>query len=227
MASATLSGVPLLELRDVTKAFGATIALRDINLKLEAGRFHALLGENGAGKSTIIKILAGIHPPTSGEMLFEGAKLAAPTPALLRSIGLHIVHQDFSIIPGLTVAQNFALGQEPISAFGFIRRRRVREELMTRSKRFGIRFDPDTSTERLRIGDRKILEILKVLDEKQKLLVLDEPTASFTTEETRRLLAILAELKALDRDPRCHPPPRGDRGHGRPRDSSARRLKGR
>ena len=108
-----------------------------------------------------------------------------------------IVHQDFSIIPGLTVAQNFALGQEPISAFGFIRRRRVREELMARSKRFGIRFDPDTSTERLRIGDRKILEILKVLDEKQKLLVLDEPTASFTTEETRRLLAILAELKAL------------------------------
>jgi ABC-type sugar transport system ATPase subunit len=189
--------VPLLELRDVTKAFGATIALRDINLKLEAGRFHALLGENGAGKSTIIKILAGIHPQTRGEMLFEGEQLEAPTPALLRSIGLHIVHQDSSIIPGLTVAQNFALGQEPISALGFIRRRRVREKLMARSKRFGIRFDPDTPAERLRIGDRKILEILKVLDEKQKLLVLDEPTASFTTEETRRLLAILAELKAL------------------------------
>ena len=195
----TASGdVPLLELRNVTKAFGATIALRDIDLKLEAGRFHALLGENGAGKSTIIKILAGIHPPTRGEMLFEGEQLEAPTPALLRSIGLHIVHQDSSIIPGLTVAQNFALGQEPIGALGFIRRGRVREELIARSKRFDIRFDPDIPAERLRIGDRKILEILKVLDEKQKLLVLDEPTASFTTEETRRLLAILAELQASE-----------------------------
>jgi rhamnose transport system ATP-binding protein len=111
MVSTALSDVPLLELRNVTKAFGATIALRDINLKLEAGRFHALLGENGAGKSTIIKILAGIHPPTRGEMLFEGEQLEAPAPALLRSIGLHIVHQDSSVIPGLTIAQNFALGR--------------------------------------------------------------------------------------------------------------------
>ena len=191
------SSVALLELRDVTKAFGATLALREINLKLEAGRFHALLGENGAGKSTLIKILAGIHRPTHGEVLFEGERIEALTPALLRSLGLHIVHQDSSILPGLTVAQNFALGQEPTRALGFIRRRSVRDELAARAKRFDVRFDPDIPAERLKIGDRKILEILKVLDEKQKLLVLDEPTASFTTEETRRLLAILGELKAL------------------------------
>ena len=196
-ANAGSVGAHLLELRDLTKAFGATVALRDINLKLDAGQFHALLGENGAGKSTLIKILAGIHRPSRGEMLFEGERIEAPTPALLRSLGLHIVHQDSSILPGLTVAQNFALGQEPTAAFGFIRRRSVRDELAARAKRFDVRFDPDASAERLKIGDRKILEILKVLDEKQKLLVLDEPTASFTTEETRRLLAILSELKAL------------------------------
>jgi rhamnose transport system ATP-binding protein len=195
-ANLASGGVPLLELRDVTKAFGPTLALRDINLKLDAGRFHALLGENGAGKSTLIKILAGIHRPTRGEMLFEGGRIDAPTPALLRSLGLHIVHQDSSILPGLTVAQNFALGQEPTGALGFIRRGTVREELAARAKRFGVEFDPEVPAERLKIGDRKILEILKVLDEKQKLLVLDEPTASFTTEETRRLLAILSELKA-------------------------------
>jgi rhamnose transport system ATP-binding protein len=188
--------VPLLELRDVTKAFGPTLALREINLKLDAGRFHALLGENGAGKSTLIKILAGIHRQSRGEVLFEGGRIDAPTPTLLRWLGLHIVHQDSSILPGLTVAQNFALGQEPTGALGFIRRRSVREELAARAERFGVRFDPDVPAERLKIGDRKILEILKVLDEKQKLLVLDEPTASFTTEETRRLLAILSELKA-------------------------------
>ena len=189
--------VTLLELRDVTKAFGATIALRDIDLKLDAGRFHALLGENGAGKSTLIKILAGIHRPTSGEMLFEGERIEAPTPALLRSLGLHIVHQDSSILPGLTVAQNFALGQEPTRRAWF-HSSAVRCAMSSPHARsvsmFG--FDPETPAERLKIGDRKILEILKVLDEKQKLLVLDEPTASFTAEETRRLLAILNELKA-------------------------------
>ena len=88
-------GVSLLELRGVTKAFGATIALREIDLKLEAGRFHALLGENGAGKSTLIKILAGIHRSTRGEVLLEGERIETPTPALLRSLGLHIVHQEF------------------------------------------------------------------------------------------------------------------------------------
>jgi ABC-type sugar transport system ATPase subunit len=172
------------------------VALREINLTLDAGRFHALLGENGAGKSTIIKILAGIYRPTRGEILWEGQPIEAPTPALLRSLGLHIVHQDSSILPGLTVAQNFALGQEPVNGIGFIGRRRVRRELAERGRRFGVEFDPDMPAERLAVGDRKILEILKVLDARQKLLVLDEPTASFTTEETRRLLAILTELKA-------------------------------
>jgi len=195
-ANIAAGDVPLLELRDITKAFGATLALREINLKLDPGRFHALLGENGAGKSTLIKILAGIHRQSHGEVLFEGGRIDAPTPAMLRSLGLHIVHQDSSILPGLTIAQNFALGQEPTGALGFIRRRSVREELAARAKRFRVQFDPDVPAERLKIGDRKILEILKVLDEKQKLLVLDEPTASFTTEETRRLLAILSELKA-------------------------------
>ena len=109
--AAQTGGVALLELKNLTKQFGATVALRDINLTLDAGRFHALLGENGAGKSTIIKILAGIYRPTRGEVLWEGSRVDHPTPALLRSLGLHIVHQDSSVLPGLTVAQNFALGQ--------------------------------------------------------------------------------------------------------------------
>ncbi|HWJ75150.1 MAG TPA: sugar ABC transporter ATP-binding protein [Kaistia sp.] len=190
-----MAGAALLELRDLTKSFGSTIALRGIDLTLEAGRFHALLGENGAGKSTLIKILAGIHKPSGGEMHFGGARIDAPSPAVLRALGLHIVHQESSILPGLTVAENFALGQEPAGRLGIIRRRAVRDELRARAERFGITIDPDMPAERLAIGDRKILEILKVLDARQKLLVLDEPTASFTAEETRRLLRILAELK--------------------------------
>ena len=186
----------LLELRDVSKSFGATVALRNINLRLEAGLFHALLGENGAGKSTIVKILAGIHRVSRGDIFVEGAHIDRPTPASLRSLGLGIVHQDSSVLPGLTVEQNFALGQEPTGAFGFIDRGAVRRELAARGARFGTDFDPTMPAGQLSTGDRKILEILKVLEERQKLLVLDEPTASFTTEETRRLLGILLELKS-------------------------------
>ena len=106
-----------------------------------------------------------------------------------------IVHQDSSVLPGLTVERNFALGQELTGPLGLIDRKAVRRELSLRGARFGTSFDPETPAGRLSTGDRKTLEILKVLDERQKLLVLDEPTASFTTEETRRLLGILLELK--------------------------------
>ena len=185
----------LVELRGVSKSFGATVALRDIDLRLERGRFHALLGENGAGKSTIVKILAGIYRASRGDIMVEGARIVRPTPAGLHSLGLGIVHQDSSVLPGLTVERNFALGQEPTGPLGLIDRKAVRRELAQRAARFGTNFKPDMPAGLLSTGDRKILEILKVLDQRQKLLVLDEPTASFTTEETRRLLEILLELK--------------------------------
>jgi len=187
----------LVELRDVSKSFGATVALRNVNLRLGTGLFHALLGENGAGKSTIVKILAGIHRVSRGDVFVEGKRIDRPTPATLRSLGLGIVHQDSSVLPGLSVERNFALGREPVGPLGIIDRREVRRELAARGARFGTSFDPDTPAGLLSTGDRKILEILKVLDdERQKLLVLDEPTASFTAEETRRLLGILLELKS-------------------------------
>ncbi len=186
----------LLELRDVSKSFGATVALRNINLRLEAGLFHALLGQNGAGKSTIVKILAGIHRVSRGDILVEGRHVDRPTPATVRSLGLAIVHQDSSVLPGMTVERNFALGQEPTGPFGLIDRRAVRHKLAARGARFGAEFDPDMPAGLLSTAERKTLEILKVLDEQQKLLVLDEPTAFFTTEETRRLLGVLLELKA-------------------------------
>ena len=200
LSSAAKGGVQpdaaLVELRGVSKSFGATVALRDINLRLERGMFHALLGENGAGKSTIVKTLAGIYRISRGDLLVEGARIVRPTPAALRSLGLGIVHQDSSVLPGLTVERNFALGQEPTGALGLIDRKAVRRELAARGERFGTNFKPDMLAERLSTGDRKILEILKVLDRRQKLLVLDEPTASLTMEETRRLIDILLELKS-------------------------------
>ena len=185
----------LLELRNLSKSFGATAALKDIDFRVDPGEFHALLGENGAGKSTVVKVVAGIHKPTSGGMWWQGAEVVAPSPASVRSLGVGIVHQDSSILPDLSVEDNFALGQEVIRR-GLLDRPAINARLVARSTRFGITFQPRAFGSSLSTGDRKILEILRVLDDHQKLLVLDEPTASLTAEETRQLLSILLELKS-------------------------------
>jgi ABC-type sugar transport system ATPase subunit len=187
--------VAVLELRDVSKSFGATAALRGVSLQVQPATFHALVGENGAGKSTIVKIIAGIHRADQGRMYVGDREVVAPSPALVRSLGIGIVHQDSSVLPGFSVELNFSLGQEPTAQLGWINRAKARQVLAARAERFGVEFDPKMPAAELSTGNRKVLEILKVLDEKQKLLVLDEPTASFTTEETRQLLRILAELK--------------------------------
>jgi ABC-type sugar transport system ATPase subunit len=186
----------LLELRNLSKSFGATAALKAIDFRMQPGEFHALLGENGAGKSTIVKVVAGIHRPTAGQILWEGVEVAVPSPSSARSLGVGIVHQDSSILPDLSIEANFALGQEITQSAGLLDRPAIRARLEARSTRFGAKFDPKASGRSLATGDRKILEILKVLDEHQKLLVLDEPTASLTAEETRHLLSILLELKS-------------------------------
>ena len=185
----------LLELRNLSKSFGATAALKDIDFRVDPGEFHALLGENGAGKSTIVKVVAGIHRPSSGGIWWEGAQVAAPSPATVRSLGIGIVHQDSSILPDLSVEDNFALGQE-VTDHGLLDYSATRARLEQRSSRFGIKFEPKAMGTTLSTGDRKILEVLRVLDDRQKLLVLDEPTASLTAEETRHLLSILLELRA-------------------------------
>src|SRR5450759_290253 len=108
-----MAGEPLLELRDISKSFGGTAALRGINLEVQRGAFHALVGENGAGKSTIVKIIAGINRASTGSLHWEGTEVTAPAPTTVRSLGIGIVHQDSSVLPDLSVELNFALGQEP------------------------------------------------------------------------------------------------------------------
>jgi ABC-type sugar transport system ATPase subunit len=186
----------LLELHDISKDFGATHALRGVSLEVQPGEFHALVGENGAGKSTIVKVIAGIHSQTSGSVHWEGNTLASLSPADAHRLGIGVVHQDSSVLNHLTVEGNFALGREPVRGGTWMDWKAVRRDFAERCERFGVVLKPSLSAEKLAVGDRKILEILKVLDVHQKLLVLDEPTASFTTEETSRLLGILRDIKA-------------------------------
>ena len=185
----------MLEINQIVKTFGGTVALRDVNLEVQPGEFHALLGENGAGKSTLVKIIGGVYTPDTGNLTWEGHKITTFSPSHARRLGIGIVHQDYALLPDLSVAANFGLGREPITSLGWIVWDAVKASLREQSARFNVEITPDTPVRNLSVGLRKLLDIMRVLQDAQKLIVLDEPTAAFTVEDTKRLMDILWEIK--------------------------------
>jgi ABC-type uncharacterized transport system ATPase subunit len=183
----------VLEMRDVTKRFGLVTANDDISLVLHRGEILGLLGENGAGKSTLMKILYGLYKPDEGEIFVDGEKVEIhdPKDAVARGIGM--VHQHFTLIPPLTVAENIVLGAEPRKGLSLDMDEAVRatEEL---SERYGLQVDPKARVADLSVGIRQRVEILKALYRDVRILVLDEPTAVLTPQETQDLFAVLKEL---------------------------------
>jgi general nucleoside transport system ATP-binding protein len=170
----------VLEMRGVTKKFGAVTANDDISLVLHRGEILGLLGENGAGKSTLMKILYGLYNPDEGEILVDGERVEIhdPKDAVARGIGM--VHQHFTLIPPLTVAENIVLGAEPRGGvlgvtLNMQEAIRATEEL---SERYGLKVDPRARVADLSVGIRQRVEILKALYRDVRILVLDEPTAS-------------------------------------------------
>ncbi len=184
-----------LELRGITKRFGPLVANDHIDLVVEPGEIHALLGENGAGKSTLMNVLYGLYQPDDGEIVLddEPRRFAGPSDAMRAGIGM--VHQHFMLVPVFTVAENVVLGHEPVRGGGLIdvaeARRRVREI----SERFGFDVDPDALVEELPVGVQQRVEIIKSLSRDARVLILDEPTAVLTPQETDELIAIMRQLK--------------------------------
>src|SRR5215216_5449168 len=186
----------VLEMRGVTKTFGPVKANDDVSIMLHRGEILGLLGENGAGKSTLMKILYGLYTPDKGEIFVDGEKVEIhdPKDAVARGIGM--VHQHFTLIPPLTVAENIVLGAEPRGgALGVSldtqEAIRATEEL---SERYGLKVDPRARVADLSVGIRQRVEILKALYRDVRILVLDEPTAVLTPQETEDLFAVLKEL---------------------------------
>ena len=184
-----------LELRGITKRFGALVANDSVNLVIEPGQIHCLLGENGAGKSTLMNVLYGLYQPDGGEILIDDQprKFAGPGDAMAAGIGM--VHQHFMLIPVFTVAENVILGHEPVKGAGWIDRdaaaRRVREI----SDRFGFDVNPEDKIEDLPVGVQQRVEIIKALAGDAQVLVFDEPTAVLTPQETDELMAIMKQLR--------------------------------
>jgi ABC-type uncharacterized transport system ATPase subunit len=183
-----------LELRGITKSFGALVANDSISLKVEAGEIHALLGENGAGKSTLMNVVYGLLEPDSGEMFVDGKplKIAGPADALAAGIGM--VHQHFMLVNVFSVAENIMLGNEHVKSLGFLDLDAAREEIRRVSAEYGLDVDPDAIIEELPVGIQQRVEILRALIHHAKVLILDEPTAVLTPQETDELLAIMRNL---------------------------------
>jgi ABC-type sugar transport system ATPase subunit/ribose/xylose/arabinose/galactoside ABC-type transport system permease subunit len=186
---------PIIKVDQITKKFGGIVALRGVHLEVQPGEFHALLGENGAGKSTLIKIIGGIYAPDNGQIIIQGQTFSYLTPSLSRKLGISIVHQESSIYSELDNKSNFALGQEPLRFLNWVDWRAVRSSFEIQSRKLNVSFQPDINSGYLSVGQQKILDLMRLLQNKHQLIILDEPTAALTIDETNRLLSILQDLK--------------------------------
>jgi len=185
-----------LELRGITKRFGALVANDHIDLVVEPGEIHCLLGENGAGKSTLMNVLYGLYRAEEGEILLDDEVKHFSGPGDAMRAGIGMVHQHFMLVPVFTVAENVMLGHEQTIGGGILDLDSARAKVRDISNRFGFDIDPDAVVENLPVGVQQRVEIIKALSRDARVLVFDEPTAVLTPQETDELMAIMRQLKA-------------------------------
>jgi general nucleoside transport system ATP-binding protein len=183
-----------LELKGITKKFGTLVANDSIDLVVESGQIHSLLGENGAGKSTLMNVLYGLYQADAGQILLDDKVVQFAGPGDAMAAGIGMVHQHFMLIPVFTVAENVALGHEPTKRGGVLDLDAARALVRKISDRFGFDVDPDALVEDLPVGVQQRVEIIKSLARDAKVLVLDEPTAVLTPQETDELMEIMRGL---------------------------------
>jgi ABC-type uncharacterized transport system ATPase subunit len=184
----------ILRMSGVRKQFGELIAIEDASLTVRAGSIHALVGENGAGKSTLMNILYGLIQRDGGQIDLRGKEVKFLSPAAAIAAGVGMVHQHFKLSPSFTVAENVILGREPLKSFGRIDFEKGESDVSALSKKFGLDLDPRAIVGTLPVGLRQRVEILKALYRQADLLILDEPTAVLTPNETRELFATMRSL---------------------------------
>ena len=185
----------VLKLSHITKRFGALVANDDISLQLKSGQVLALLGENGAGKSTLVSILFGHYTADAGEIEVFGRPLPPGDPKAALAAGIGMVHQHFTLADNLSVLDNVMMGSEPLWQ-PFTRRAKARNKLIEVAQRFGLRVDPRAKVGSLSVGERQRVEILKALYRGARILILDEPTAVLTPQESEALFEVLAQMVA-------------------------------
>ena len=189
---------PILQLKNIRKAFGGVTAIEDFSLDLHPGEVVALVGDNGAGKSTLIKIISGVYPPTSGTILLDGAPASFAYASVARERGIEVVYQDLALADQQPVYMNLFLGREPTKGpFGLLDRRRMLAETEALVKELDVRIPSASATIRdLSGGQRQGVAIARATHWAKKLVLLDEPTAALGVAETARVEATIQALKA-------------------------------
>ncbi|KAA0685316.1 sugar ABC transporter ATP-binding protein [Neorhizobium sp. P12A] len=184
----------LLDMANITKRFGAITVLDDISMRCAAGEVLAICGENGAGKSTLMKVLAGFYRPDGGEIRIDGAPVQFAHPLDSQRKGVAIIHQELSLLPHRTVAENMFLGREQ-SRFGILDRTRMRRDALRVLQRLQSNIDPNVKAGLLSIADQQMVEIAKALTVDARILVFDEPTAALDNAEAAKLFRLIDELR--------------------------------
>ncbi len=184
---------PILEIFGVSKRFGSTQALDDVSLTLHMGEIHALLGENGAGKSTLIKIMTGVEQPDAGRMAVDGADVLLGSALHAQDLGIAAIYQEPNIFPDLSVAENIFISHRDRGRV--LDRRRMRRDAESILGRLGVRLDTDEPARGLTLAEQQTVEIAKALSLQVRVLIMDEPTASLSAHEVRRLFGIVDSLR--------------------------------
>ena len=186
---------PRLELTGVVKSFGGVQALRSVDFALQPGSIHGVAGENGAGKSTLMKIIAGVHAGDSGEMRVDGAPVRFRSTRDARAAGIGMVHQELSVAPDLTVAENVFLGAQPVGPLGLVAWRRMAKEAAEQLKNLGLEIDPKARLGDFPIGVQQLVELARVLFSGARIIILDEPTSALSHPEILRLFEVLRKVR--------------------------------
>ena len=191
---------PLIEMRNISKSFGAVVALRQVALTVDAGEVVGLVGDNAAGKSTLMKILSGVYTPDAGEIVLDGRSQAFATPMDARGAGIEMVYQDFALVPELSVTQNIFLGRELLQGglrSRFIDKARMRERASHLIERLGLRVPPvDTPVRAISGGQQQAVAIARATAFDARLVIMDEPTANLAAAAIAKVRAAIGRLKS-------------------------------
>ena len=187
----------MIQMSGISKAFSGNVVLENVEFELASGEIHALMGENGAGKSTMMKILSGIYTKDAGEIRVDGQPVQFKSPKDAEKLGIIVIHQELNMLPDLTVAQNLFLGKElTYGKTGVLKTRQMEKEASTLLSKLGLDINPRTRTGDLSVGKQQIIEIAKAIASDAKYIVMDEPTAALTDREIETLFKTVNELKA-------------------------------
>lgn len=187
----------LVAMAGIEKSFPGVHALKNARFDLQAGEVHALMGENGAGKSTLMKILSGIYPRDQGAILMDGKPVEVESPRAAQELGIGIIHQELSLMPDLTVAQNILIGREPRMARGLLLDEvKLNKQAAQILSKMNLALDPRLQVSELTIAKQQMVEIAKALSYRSRVLIMDEPTAALNDTEINELFAIIRQLKA-------------------------------